>query len=184
MYLVSKWSYDTGFLTSGISYTSEGQVARMASGTRSRFTGALWFPVCWLGEWLPWRPFRFGSIWKGWMCREGLKEESCVEGRALSDNRKRMGRRFYREAGQGVGLSCCKKGGVGGNSPNNTANTGILTYMCSMPWRPPHALCSKELYPIFLPGKGQKRARCHPCLGYELFQKVKRQVSHLKAEGS
>lgn len=81
----------------------------MDSRTRSHFTGALWFPVCWLGKWLPWRPFRFGSIWKGWMCREGLKGKPCVEGRALSDNRKRMGRRLNREEGKAWGSLAVKR---------------------------------------------------------------------------
>lgn len=84
----------------------------MDSGTRSHFTGALWFPVCWVSEWLPWRPFRFGSVWKGWIAEEDLRREPCVEARGLSDNGKRMGRKLRGEAEQGS-----KKGRVSGNSP-------------------------------------------------------------------
>lgn len=49
---------------------------------------------------------------EGLDCREGLKEEQCVEARGLSDNRKRKGRQLSREAGQGVGLSCSERGRV------------------------------------------------------------------------
>lgn len=136
--------------------------------------GALWLPVCWLGEWFPRRPFHFGSIWKGWMCREGLKEEPCLEARALPDNRKRMEGRLNREAGQGVGLFCCEKGGVSGNSPPQCSKHGHPT--CTPCQRPPRAPCSEDLYPILPPGRGQSRGRCCPWRGYELAQKVKRQV--------
>lgn len=56
------------------------------------------------------------------MYREGLKGKPCVEGRALSGNRKRMGRRLNREEGKAWG-----KGEVGGNAPDSAANMGILT---------------------------------------------------------
>lgn len=73
------------------------------------------------------------------MCREGLKggrqEELGVEPDACLIRGKGWGRKLNRdaeqgrdekEAGQGLRLSCCEEGKVGGHSPSSAANMGHL----------------------------------------------------------